>query len=259
MGDLMRRQNNADKAEAYYGKAVTVLGDRPEAARALLYLAVMKMRSRKGSNTGEKGFQLAAELLRKAQSLDPTLGWQATLWTAVVREREQNWSEAEAMYKSALAMASPESGDAATAMEMYASLLRHRLDRPAEAKTLSEQAAAIRKELARKAKEQGVDTREAGPRIYRVGGGVTAPNLISKVEPQYSEEARIAKYSGSATVYAEIGVDGLAHNVRVLNGAPFGLDDRALDAINSWRFKPGAKDGNPVTVAATIEVNFRLL
>jgi protein TonB len=95
--------------------------------------------------------------------------------------------------------------------------------------------------------------------VFRVGAGVSAPKLLSKVEPQYTEEARFARFQGTVVVYAEIGADGLAHNLQVIRGLGLGLDEKALEAIDRWRFHPGSKDGNPVTVAATIEVNFRLL
>jgi TonB family protein len=57
----------------------------------------------------------------------------------------------------------------------------------------------------------------------------------------------------------EIGQDGIARNMKVVRGLGLGLDERALQAISQWHFKPGTKDGQPVTVMATIEVNFRLL
>ena len=53
--------------------------------------------------------------------------------------------------------------------------------------------------------------------------------------------------------------DGIAHNMRIVRGLGLGLDDKAREAIAQWRFKPSLKDGQPVTVAAQIEVNFRLL
>jgi periplasmic protein TonB len=78
------------------------------------------------------------------------------------------------------------------------------------------------------------------------------------VEPQYTEEARAAKFQGTVTLYAEITPDGTATNIRVLHSLGLGLDEKAIEAVKQWRFKPGQKDGKPVTVAATIEVNFRL-
>ncbi len=98
-----------------------------------------------------------------------------------------------------------------------------------------------------------------GGGVFRVGGGVTAPALLSKVEPEYSEEARKAKYQGTVMLYVEIDAAGRAQNMRVLHSLGLGLDEKAMDAVRKWRFKPGTKDGRPVTVIATVEVNFRLL
>lgn len=98
-----------------------------------------------------------------------------------------------------------------------------------------------------------------GGGVFRVGGGVTAPALLYKVEPEYSEEARKAKYQGTVVLYVEVDPNGKARNLRVVKSLGLGLDEKAIEAVNKWKFKPGYKDGKPVTVAATIEVNFRLL
>ncbi len=98
-----------------------------------------------------------------------------------------------------------------------------------------------------------------GGGVYRVGGGVSAPSLIYKKEPEYSEEARKAKYQGTVTLYVEVDPSGKAVNIRVLHSLGLGLDEKAMEAVRQWKFKPGMKDGKPVTVAASIEVNFRLL
>ncbi|MBS1859315.1 MAG: energy transducer TonB [Acidobacteria bacterium] len=98
-----------------------------------------------------------------------------------------------------------------------------------------------------------------GGGVFRVGGGVTAPQLIYKVEPEYSEEARKAKYQGTVLLYVQVDPTGHAVNMRVLHSLGLGLDEKAMDAVRKWRFKPGMKDGRPVTVEAQIEVNFRLL
>jgi TonB family protein len=57
----------------------------------------------------------------------------------------------------------------------------------------------------------------------------------------------------------EVGADGLAHNIQVVRGLGLGLDEKAVEAVQQWTFKPGMKDGEPVPVRASIEVNFRLL
>ncbi|HSB15606.1 MAG TPA: energy transducer TonB [Bryobacteraceae bacterium] len=98
-----------------------------------------------------------------------------------------------------------------------------------------------------------------GGGVFRVGGGVSAPTLVFKVEPEYSEEARKAKFQGTVVLYCEVTERGTCQNVKVLRALGLGLDEKAIEAVKKWKFRPGAKDGKPVTVAATIEVNFRLL
>jgi protein TonB len=98
-----------------------------------------------------------------------------------------------------------------------------------------------------------------GGGVFRVGGGVTAPALLFKKEPEYSEEARKAKYQGTVLLYIEVDPSGKATNMKVVRSLGLGLDEKAMEAVRQWKFKPGYKDGKPVTVAATIEVNFRLL
>jgi periplasmic protein TonB len=98
-----------------------------------------------------------------------------------------------------------------------------------------------------------------GGGVFRIGGGVTAPVLLYKVEPQYSEEARKAKFQGTVVVYVEVDPTGRVCNHHIVRSLGLGLDENAVEAIYKWKFRPGYKDGKPVTVAAVIEVNFRLL
>jgi len=98
-----------------------------------------------------------------------------------------------------------------------------------------------------------------GGGVFRVGGGVSAPVLLSKTEPEYSEEARKAKHQGTVMLYVQIDPSGHATNIKVVKSLGLGLDEKAIEAVQKWKFSPGKKDGKPVTVEATIEVNFRLL
>jgi periplasmic protein TonB len=98
-----------------------------------------------------------------------------------------------------------------------------------------------------------------GGNVFRVGGGVSAPVLLSKTEPEYSEEARKAKHQGTVMLYVQIDPSGHATNIKVVKSLGLGLDEKAMEAVQKWKFSPGKKDGKPVTVEATIEVNFRLL
>jgi TonB family protein len=171
----------------------------------------------------------------------------------VARQKEQNTGEAEALFKSALSVQDPKSIEAAIAMKLYSQLLREQ-GRDREANELYVHAMNL----------QDVETgepksRSKSARVHRVGAGVSAPAVLQKVDPEYTDEGRAAMLSGTVIVSVEVGTDGLAHNPRVARGLGLGLDESAIDAISQWRFRPGVKDGQPVTVAATIEVNFRLL
>ncbi|HWE51235.1 MAG TPA: M56 family metallopeptidase [Bryobacteraceae bacterium] len=94
--------------------------------------------------------------------------------------------------------------------------------------------------------------------VYRIGAGISAPKVIYKVDPSYTDVATAAKVAGTVTLQVVVGTDGLAHDIRVISGIGSGLDEQAVTAIGQWRFDPALKDGEPVKVHATIEVNFKL-
>ena len=98
-----------------------------------------------------------------------------------------------------------------------------------------------------------------GGGVYSVGNGTTAPSVISKVDPEYSEEARKAKYSGSVMLSIVVNTDGKAEQIKVVKSLGMGLDEKAIEAVQKWRFYPGKRNGVAVAVRAQIEVNFRLL
>jgi TonB family protein len=89
--------------------------------------------------------------------------------------------------------------------------------------------------------------------------GVSAPRLIQKTEPRYSDEALKAKLVGTVVLKCVVEADGKPRNFQVLHSLGMGLDENAIDAASGWRFDPGTKGGQPVNTAATIQVNFRLL
>jgi TonB family protein len=93
---------------------------------------------------------------------------------------------------------------------------------------------------------------------YRVGNGVTAPTVLSKTDPEYSEEARIAKLSGAVLLNLIVGEDGKVREVHADKPLGLGLDEKVIEAVRSWQFRPGKKDGVPVPVSVTFESNFRL-
>jgi protein TonB len=98
-----------------------------------------------------------------------------------------------------------------------------------------------------------------GGGAYRIGGGVSAPSVIFKVEPEYSEEARKAKFQGTVILFVVVDEKGNPRDLKVIRPLGLGLDQKAIEAVEKWKFSPGKKDGKAVAVQATIEVNFRLL
>lgn len=94
--------------------------------------------------------------------------------------------------------------------------------------------------------------------VFRVGGGVSAPVVLYKVDAEYSEEARKAKYSGTVVLQAVVDATGTARDIRVVRSLGLGLDENAVEAVKKWKFRPGYRNGKPVAVLETIEVTFRL-
>lgn len=99
----------------------------------------------------------------------------------------------------------------------------------------------------------------SGNGVYRVGGGVTAPVPIFQPDPEYSEEARKAKYQGVVVLTITVGTDGRPRDVRVARSLGLGLDEKAIESVKTWKFEPGRnKDGIPVAVQVNVEVDFHL-
>ena len=91
----------------------------------------------------------------------------------------------------------------------------------------------------------------------RVGGGA-APVPIVQIEPQYSEEARAAKWQGTVLLQVTIDENGLPQDIKIVRPLGMGLDGQAIEAVQQWRFQPSHLNGKPVAVTANIEVHFHL-
>ncbi len=98
-----------------------------------------------------------------------------------------------------------------------------------------------------------------GGGVYQIGGEVSEPIPIYKPEPEYSEDARKAKYSGTVLLSVIIDEHGLTRDIKVIRPLGLGLDEKAIEAVQKWKFRPAMKGGKAVAVQANIEVNFRLL
>lgn len=93
----------------------------------------------------------------------------------------------------------------------------------------------------------------------RSGQPTTPPLLIYRIDPEFSEEARKAKYGGTVLISIEIGTNGLPANMRVVSGLALGLNEKAMEAVAQWRFRPASRAGKPVASSAMVEVHFHLL
>jgi periplasmic protein TonB len=97
-----------------------------------------------------------------------------------------------------------------------------------------------------------------GGGVYQVGGGIRPPIAIYTPDPEFSEEARKAKFSGNVVVSLIVDKDGHPRNVHVLRGVGMGLDEKAVEAVQQYKFKPALKNGAPVAVYLNVEVNFQI-
>jgi len=97
-----------------------------------------------------------------------------------------------------------------------------------------------------------------GGGVFKVGGGVSAPRVLDAPDPDYSEEARKAKYQGTCILWLVVGPDGVPRDLKVARTLGMGLDQKAMEAVRHWRFEPAKMNGRPVAVQINVEVNFRL-
>jgi protein TonB len=93
----------------------------------------------------------------------------------------------------------------------------------------------------------------------RIGSPTKPAVLIYQVDPEFSEDARKAKYQGVVVLMIDIGVDGRAHNPKIVQTPGLGLDAKAVEAVTQWRFRPASRDSKPVASTARVEVYFHLL
>lgn len=97
-----------------------------------------------------------------------------------------------------------------------------------------------------------------GGGVMSVGGGVSAPVVVRSVEPEFTAEARAANFQGSVTIQLIVDSQGNPQNVHVVRHLGMGLDEKAIQAVQQYRFKPAMYQGHPVAVQLVIEVAFHL-
>lgn len=100
----------------------------------------------------------------------------------------------------------------------------------------------------------------AGPNgSGRFGIPIKPAELIYRVDPEFSEDARKARFQGIVVLMIEVGTDGRAHNPKVIENPGLGLDAKAIEAVQQWRFRPAQRGGTPLVSTARVEVHFHLM
>jgi len=97
-----------------------------------------------------------------------------------------------------------------------------------------------------------------GGGVFRLGMGATQPRVIYGPDPEFSEEARKAKYQGTCVLGLIVDVNGNPTNIRIISSLGMGLDEKAIEKVKTWRFEPAMKDNHPVPYAMSLEVDFHL-
>jgi TonB family protein len=101
-------------------------------------------------------------------------------------------------------------------------------------------------------------TNTDGDVVVKIGDGVSPPAPIYSPDPEYSKEARHAKYQGICVLWMVVGADGRPRDIKVSRTLGLGLDEKAIEAVERWRFKPAMKGGKPVAVRVSVQVKFHL-
>jgi len=101
------------------------------------------------------------------------------------------------------------------------------------------------------------DARAQG--VSRSSDGNQPPRVVAKTEPEYTEEARRAGVNATILLRLVVNEGGVPEEVQVVRGAGFGLDEKAVETVQSWRFDPGTKQGQPSRTPIHVEVSFNLM
>ncbi|HUG80519.1 MAG TPA: TonB family protein [Bryobacterales bacterium] len=175
---------------------------------------------------------------------------------AVLYENEALFPKAEVYYQHALEIREkalgPEHIDTIVTLEHYGRLLI-KMNRSADAQPLLERAQLIR------ARHIAESAPPAQGEIFRRAPGVIPARLSEMTDPDYTEEARIARHEGIVVMEAVITAQGRVAELRLVRSIGLGLDEKAAEAVRRWTFIPACKDNQPVPFRVSLEVNFRML
>lgn len=108
------------------------------------------------------------------------------------------------------------------------------------------------------APKRPIEEQLAAGQLFRIGGGVTAPRVVNSPDPEFSGAAQVAKFSGVIVLGMIVEADGVPGDIWVKQKLGLGLDQKAIETVQQWKFKPATKSGQPVAVPISIEVSFHI-
>lgn len=275
LGDFYYRSDRLPEALAAYGTAMPVLEQRLGKSSAELvqplYVQGLVAHVNKDLALAAQHYQRAVDIA-SANGLGTGPAILARVALAQIASKDGDDTRAAALLQQARAASQGESAEMAVVLETSSYILR-KLGSEADADKAAGEAKAMRQRLGRPSPDSvpargvvggilrnGFQDRPGKPEeVFRIGNGVKPPRPLAKPDPEYSQEARALKVQGTTVLQTIVGADGVAHDTRVVYGVGMGLDQKAIEAVRQWRFEPGTKDGLPVNVSATIEMNFRLM
>jgi protein TonB len=97
-----------------------------------------------------------------------------------------------------------------------------------------------------------------GGGLMSVGGGVSAPQLVHSVDPDFTDDARRANYQGTVSIELIVDSSGSPQDIRIVHHLGMGLDQKAIEAVRQYKFRPAMYQGHPVSVQMVINVDFHL-
>lgn len=195
--------------------------------------------------------------LKDAKALGPLRVALSLIYLGWLCEKQDRLAEAKPLYEQALSLREKELGPAdpevASSLEHYARLLGE-MEETSQAHEMQTRAQTIRAKHI-----QAMWGEAAAGEVFKTADCDQPPQLIHHVNPEYTEEARRFHLEGTVELRVEIRPDGRPHNMRLMHSIGLGLDEKAVEAVQQWRFRPAYKDRRPVNVEALVSVHFRLL
>jgi TonB family protein len=240
-GEKALAAHNYPEAEQHFLNAETIAPDQASLATSLLRLGMVHLQ--------QGGLAPAKRLLERAitireQGFGPEHPELATVLEHYARLLRMNLFGTEI---------TPEDRDA---LERYLRLLGENDPRLLEIQNVEARAFAIRAKQIEMLSAD-LEWEEAGGSYYGGGRpGPKAPQLLHRTDPEFSDEARLVRDHGAAEFRVLIAADGRARNVRLVKSAGLGLDEKALEAVRQWRFRPALLEGEPVPLGALIAVRW---